>query len=117
LKANVTKIITKFSQDQEIVNILIEEFVKYLSLENVNDDDKKFLSDFIGKVVPKFLETEIYKRKILNRLVTKFAENAKSFSLQKPGEWVTSAIKEFASVLSATDVLVAAELIGKDKVI
>ncbi|WP_373436465.1 hypothetical protein [Metamycoplasma equirhinis] len=117
LKANVTKIITKFSQDQEIVNILIKEFVKYLSLENVNQEDKKFLSDFIGKVVPKFLETEIYKRKILNRLVTKFAENAKSFSLQKPGEWVTSAIKEFASALSTTDVLVTAELIGKDKVI
>ncbi|WP_373437233.1 hypothetical protein, partial [Metamycoplasma equirhinis] len=33
LKDSITKIITKFSKDEEIVSILIEEFIKYLSLE------------------------------------------------------------------------------------
>ena len=117
LMTNITNIIKKFANDDEILYEIIEQLTQYLSLENVNENDKMFLKNLINEIIPELLNTDIYKRKILNRLVKQLSKHANNFDILNPKLWLKHAIDEFKSALSFRDALVMANLIGENKVI
>ena len=117
LMTNITNIIKKFANDDEILYEIIEQLTQYLSLENVNENDKMFLKNLISEIIPELLNTDIYKRKILNRLVKQLSKHANNFDILNPKLWLKHAIDEFKSALSFRDALVMANLIGENKVI
>jgi len=81
---NITNIIKKFANDDEIIYEIIEQLTQYLSLENVNENDKMFLKNLINEIIPELLNTDIYKRKILNRLVKQLSKHANNFDILNP---------------------------------
>ena len=81
LMTNITNIIKKFANDDEILYEIIEQLTQYLSLENVNENDKMFLKNLINEIIPELLNTDIYKRKILNRLVKQLSKHANNFDI------------------------------------
>lgn len=117
LMTNITNIIKKFANDDEILYEIIEQLTQYLSLENVNKNDKMFLKNLINEIIPELLNTDIYKRKILNRLVKQLSKHANNFDILNPKLWLKHAIDEFKSALSFRDALVMANLIGENKII
>lgn len=117
LMTNITNIIKKFANDDEILYEIIEQLTQYLSLENVNENDKMFLKNLINEIIPELLNTDIYKRKILNRLVKQLSKHANNFDILNPKLWLKHAIDEFKLALSFRDALVMANLIGENKVI
>ncbi|WP_405311416.1 hypothetical protein LQ356_02990 [Metamycoplasma faucium] len=117
LMTNITNIIKKFANDDEILYEIIEQLTQYLSLENVNENDKMFLKNLINEIIPELLNIDIYKRKILNRLVKQLSKHANNFDILNPKLWLKHAIDEFKSALSFRDALVMANLIGENKVI
>ena len=117
LTNNITNIINKFSKDDEVLLEIVKQLFNYLNLENIDDSDELFAKNLISEIIPELLKTDIYKRKILNRLVKQLSKHANDFDILNPNLWLKEAIKEFKSALSFRDSLVMSTLIGEDKVI
>jgi hypothetical protein len=84
LKENITKIIYKFSQHDEILSEIVSEIFNFLKLENTTEDDVIFLKDLTKKLIPELLKTELFTRKILKRSIIQFANAAETFDILNP---------------------------------
>lgn len=117
LKENITKIIYKFSQHDEILSEIVSEIFNFLKLESTTEDDVIFLKDLTKKLIPELLKTELFTRKILKRSIIQFANAAETFDILNPRVWIEKAIEKVKSALGGNDATIIANYIGKDKVI
>ncbi|AWX69547.1 hypothetical protein [[Mycoplasma] anseris] len=117
LKQNITNVILKFAQDDEIINIIIDNLVQFMKLENITPDDKTFLATLIKDLIPELTKTELYQRKFLNRTIVQLAKHAKDFDIANPSKWLQDAFDQVTSVFSFNDVLVIIPLIGDNRVV
>ncbi|AWX42637.1 Uncharacterised protein [Metamycoplasma cloacale] len=115
LKTNITNFVLRFAQDDEIINKIIDNLIKFLSLEGTTSEDRQFLADLIKSIIPELTKTELYQRKFLNRTIVQLANYAKEFDIHNPSKWFDDAIKKIISVFSFNDILVIFPLINDNK--
>ncbi|MGC7154165.1 SGNH/GDSL hydrolase family protein [Metamycoplasma hominis] len=111
---NFSELIKHLATDDEITNHIVESILNYLKIEG-NDEDKKFLKDLIGKIVPALLNNDFIKRKFIKRSIGLISNYAKQFDILNPVKWLNDAIEKIKSAFSFNDVLVLSELVGEDK--
>ncbi|AXE60857.1 hypothetical protein DA803_02005 [[Mycoplasma] phocae] len=117
LITDLTRIITRISSDDKTLDILVDEIFRFLSLENVIEEDKTFFKNLIKKMVPKIQETDFYKKKVMNRLFKIFKNKAKPAGILNFNVWIKELMEEFVSIFSLRDVGIFVDLIGEGNVI
>jgi hypothetical protein len=80
---NSSELIKHLATDDEITNHIVESILNYLKIEG-NDEDKKFLKDLIGKIVPALLNNDFIKRKFIKRSIGLISNYAKQFDILNP---------------------------------
>ncbi|BAP39608.1 GDSL-type esterase/lipase family protein [Metamycoplasma canadense] len=115
LKNNVTNVIHEVIKDKELINLIVEDLIKYLKLENTDQNDKNFLSELIIKIVESLIDTDFYKRKVVKRSVDHVVKYSKNFTIFEPLKWLNDAITKIKSGFSFADLKIIGSLIGENK--
>ncbi|MBN0970938.1 SGNH/GDSL hydrolase family protein [Mycoplasma phocoeninasale] len=110
------EIIAEIAKDDSLIDILIDEIFRFLSLENTNQDDKNLFKEIIKAAVPKIQQTEFYKNKVI-QLFDSFTKKAKNADLANINQLLKEIIDEFTATFNFSDIETFANLIGEGNVI
>ncbi|MBN0970939.1 SGNH/GDSL hydrolase family protein [Mycoplasma phocoeninasale] len=108
---NLNLIIKRLVQEDKTLDIIVDESIKYLSLENINNDDKVFLKQLISRIVPTLQNSDFYKKRIMENSFNTFLNEAKSKGILNISNWLNDFMKKIVSLFSFADVGVFANLI------
>ncbi|WP_427902772.1 hypothetical protein [Metamycoplasma alkalescens] len=115
LKSEFKNIIKGFSNDQNLIKVVVNNLIDFLNLKDTNSNDKELLEKVIKESINYLIDTDYFETKIVKRTTEHFSLFSKQFNISNPFQWIIEFAKKIKSGFSFKDLGILSELVGKDK--
>ncbi|ENY69327.1 Hypothetical protein, predicted lipoprotein [Metamycoplasma auris 15026] len=115
INGDIPNLIKNLSSDDKLMENIASSLIDFLGLKDTNEQDKKFLSELLKKILENLANNNYLKTKIVKRTTQHLTDYSKKFEIKEPFKWIIDAIDKIKSGFSLSDLNILGELVGEDK--